>query len=59
MKPYAIITLDDLKVRTFDNRDDWQTAIEALTKNGKTFIPLKYHHGAATYQQPEMHAASW
>jgi hypothetical protein len=54
MKPYAIITLHDLKVRTFTDKDEWKTAIGALTKVGFQFIALKWHHGAGVYQLPEV-----
>lgn len=59
MKPYAIITSADLKVRFFDNKDDWKTAVDQLTARNLQYLAFKYHHGAEMYQACEIHTTSW
>ena len=53
-KQFVIIIMATLKVRGFDYKDDWETAMQALRKKDKPFIMLKYHHGAETYTIPEV-----
>lgn len=54
MKLYALITLHDLKVRTFTDKDELKDAINALKRVGFQFLVLKWHHGAGCYQLPEV-----
>lgn len=49
MKPFALLILSNLKVKTFDNKDDWNLAMVTLRENKTAFLPLKYHHGAVAY----------
>lgn len=53
-KPYALVTLNNLKVRRFDHERDWKDAV--ATVNGKDigFVAFKYHTDAGTYVQQDV-----
>ena len=44
--PYALITLESLTVKRFQNKEDWETAMNAVQSRGHEFVALKYHHSA-------------
>lgn len=50
---YAILTVKDLKIRQFEHRDDYMTAVNTLIGNGTEFVTFKYNHGAKTWTMPE------
>lgn len=55
MKRFALIVLtDQIKVRQFEHKDDFDTARQILVTSGTRIIPLKWHSGTETWTQPKM-----
>jgi hypothetical protein len=55
MKKYALIILTDkITVREFEFKDDFDTARQTVVSAGKKCIPLKWHHSAKIWLQPEV-----
>lgn len=53
--PFALVTLETLTIKRFNNKEDWQTAMNAIQSQGQDFVALKYHAGAGRYVVPERH----
>lgn len=55
MKRFALVVLtDQIKVRQFEHKDDFDTARQTLVTSNAAFIPLKWHSGTEMWTQPEM-----
>ena len=51
MKPFAILSLDKLKIRYFDTEDEMKNSVSDLRSQNIPVIVLKYHHSAELYTQ--------
>lgn len=51
---FALLILSSLKIRHFDNDEEFHDAMRALKSRSVLFVPLKYHHGAQTYLRMEV-----
>lgn len=55
MVKFALIILtDEIKVRQFEFKDDFDTARQTIVIKGIKCIPLKWHEGAGVWMQPEV-----
>ena len=55
MKRFALVVLtDQIKVRQFEHKDDFDLSRQALVAKGIRMIPLKWHEGAGVWLQPEV-----
>ncbi len=50
---YAILLLENLAIKKFNDKDEWKNAVQTLTQNNKSHIALKWHAGAKQYVKPE------
>ena len=55
MQRFALIILtDEIKIKTFEHKDDFITARQTLVAKKTKFVPLKWHDGAGIWTQPEV-----
>ena len=56
MKKFALVVLtNELRIKEFEFKDDFDTARQTLVTKGVKCIPLKLHTGTGTWIQPEVH----